>query len=155
MDSGGELSYDDSVPYEDRVSLAEHIGSTKVYLLSDATRRKLTDVENDAVEGEEMDTDQGTPLSASTDPSLRPNAIILSCPPIAHLPTARIFDYAAHFDVRPLALEWIDDKTCIFVFPSNSAARSAFVALQKPNSVASPPPPTDATTDARPIPVGL
>lgn len=75
---GPSLSYDDSVPYADQVaSLAERISSTKVYLLSDASkprRSRPTDAEppngggGGGADGEEeMDTDQGT---CSLSPSL-------------------------------------------------------------------------------------
>lgn len=40
---GPSLSYDDSVPYADQVaSLAERISSTKVYLLSDASKPRCS-----------------------------------------------------------------------------------------------------------------
>ena len=68
---GPSLSYDDSVPYADQVaSLAERISSTKVYLLSDASKpRRPRPSDDEPANGgdgggadgeEEMDTDQGT-----------------------------------------------------------------------------------------------
>ena len=62
---------------------------------------------------------------------LRQNALLIKGTPISHLPTGRIFAYARHFETEPVALEWIDDTTCILVFPSNSAARTAYEALLK------------------------
>ncbi|KAF8351052.1 hypothetical protein F5887DRAFT_1124985 [Amanita rubescens] len=148
---GPQLSYDDSVPYNEQVSsLAERISSTKVYLLADASnakRKPAEDIHNGGGE-DEMETDQGT------YPLLRGNAILLQGPPIAHLPTARIFDYAAHFDIHPLGLEWVDDNTCIFVFPSKALATSAFLALQKPATTSETPSTTTMTT-SRPIPISL
>ena len=93
----------------------------------------------------------------TTDPALRPNAILLHGPPVAHLPTGRIFDYAAHFDIHPLGLEWVDDNTCVFVFASKAQARAAFFALQKPTTTAllSEAPPTAELTAARAIPISL
>lgn len=55
----------------------------------------------------------------------RPNAILFCGPPISHLPTARLFAYATHFDAHPLGLEWVSDDTCVFVFESKSIARTA------------------------------
>ena len=93
----------------------------------------------------------------TTDPALRPNAILLHGPPVAHLPTGRIFDYAAHFDIHPLGLEWVDDNTCVFVFASKAQARSAFLALQKPTTTAalSETPPSTELIAARAIPISL
>ena len=51
--------------------------------------------------------------------------------PIAHLPTARIFAYAKHFDADPFGLEWVDDTTCVLVFKSIRLARAAFNLLLK------------------------
>ncbi|KAG6850016.1 hypothetical protein H0H93_002465 [Arthromyces matolae] len=131
------LSYDDTTPYEEQVptnpandparsSLANRIGSTKVYLLSEtsvarAGKRKHSDDENEGEDDEAMDEDT----------SHRGNALLLKGPPIAHLPTARLFAYAKHFDVQPMGLEWIDDNTCVLVFPSKSSGRQAFRHLQK------------------------
>ncbi len=56
---GPQLSYDDSVPYNEQVSsLAERISSTKVYLLADASNAKRKPAEDNGED--EMDTDQGT-----------------------------------------------------------------------------------------------
>ncbi|PFH46060.1 hypothetical protein AMATHDRAFT_70684 [Amanita thiersii Skay4041] len=191
-----ELSYDDTIPYEEQLpteaealgaggasSLANRIGNTKVYLLSDTSaaavrlgkRKHVNDEESGDINGEpedEMDTDEGkgthyirenllsdTRIFHPKDPTTRANAILLCGPPIAHLPTARLFEYAAHFDVHPLGLEWIDDNTCIFVFKSKTLARAAFRALQKQGGAADAQ--TDLTTStsdlvsASPIPVSL
>lgn len=52
-----------------------------------------------------------------------------------------------------MALEWIDDTTCILVFPSKAAARSAFRLLTK--SIAEEPSIEDGSITAKPIPVTL
>ncbi|KAI0771498.1 hypothetical protein BD413DRAFT_492814 [Trametes elegans] len=156
------LSYDDTVPYEDQItttshapesseagkSLADRIGSTKVYLLSDASKsrggkRKHEDEEDE----EDVEMDQ-------QEPSLiRDNAILLHGSPISHLPTSNIFAYATSFDAHPLGLEWIDDTTCVLVFETKGAARTAFRALQK--SVAEEPSLDDGSITAKPIPVNV
>lgn len=134
------LSYDDTIAYEDlppppatepistpdagQPSLAGRIGQTKVYLISD-TLAKTGKRKYEEEEGpEDMDEDV-------SDPSLRDNAILLHGTPISHLPTDNIFAYATHFDAHPIGLEWIDDTTCILVFPSKSAARAGFRVLTK------------------------
>jgi hypothetical protein len=61
----------------------------------------------------------------------RNNALLLQGTPISSLPTSRLFAYATHFDAKPLGLEWIDDTTCVLVFASQSAARTAQRHLQK------------------------
>jgi hypothetical protein len=66
------------------------------------------------------------------DPTYRNNAILFSGEPIVHLPTARLFAYATHFDAHPMGLEWVDDQTCVFVFSSIKDAREAFDKLTKP-----------------------
>ena len=68
-----------------------------------------------------------------TDPNYRNNAILFNGEPIAHLPTARLFAYAKHFDANPMGLEWVDDQTCVFVFSSRKDAREAFPRLTKPS----------------------
>ena len=52
-----------------------------------------------------------------------------------------------------MALEWIDDTTCILVFSSQAAARSAYRILTK--SIAEEPSVEDSSIIARPIPVTL
>ncbi|KIL00470.1 hypothetical protein PAXRUDRAFT_821668 [Paxillus rubicundulus Ve08.2h10] len=133
------LSYDDVVPYEEQVSeiqaaaasidvrraaLRNRIGNTKVYLLSDSTqtrtaKRKRSELEQD----EDVDTNE--------DSVLRTNALFLTGSPISRLPTARIFAYATHFDGHPMALEWLNDNSCILVFESKALARSAHRYLRK------------------------
>jgi hypothetical protein len=86
------------------------------------------------------------------DESLRPNALFLHGPPIAHLPTARLFAYATHFDARPLGLEWVNDTTCVLVFSSAKAARSAFAKLQR-NADAAPD--EEGLVEAHRVPITL
>jgi Nuclear cap-binding protein subunit 3 len=86
------------------------------------------------------------------DLSYRANALLFSGPPISHLPTARLFAYATHFDAHPMGLEWIDDNTCVFVFDSKAAARSAHRFLQK---TAAEDADDDGFIMAKPIPVAL
>lgn len=52
-----------------------------------------------------------------------------------------------------MALEWIDDITCILVFPSKTAARSVYRLLAK--SIAEEPSLEDGSVTAKPIPVTL
>lgn len=103
----------------------------------------------ETLEDNEVEMDEGTPHLHTnsrlthplpTDVGYRANAILLQGTPISHLPTARLFAYAKHFDTTPLGLEWVNDQTCILVYPSNALARSAFASLQKPS------PATEATT---------
>lgn len=82
----------------------------------------------------------------------RSNAILLNGSPIAHLPTARIFVYATHFDAHPMGLEWVDDNTCVLVFESKRDARSAFNRLQKSTSEE---PDMDEYLTGKPFPVAL
>ncbi|KIJ70388.1 hypothetical protein HYDPIDRAFT_164442 [Hydnomerulius pinastri MD-312] len=146
------LSYDDNVPYEEQVSevepgtnndaapaggaaLRDRIGNTKVYLLSDsaqertakqpdaagllALKRKRSELEED----EDVDMDE--------DSVFRANALLLTGSPISHLPTARIFAYATHFDAHPMGLEWLNDNSCILVFESKALARLAHRYMTK------------------------
>ncbi|PPQ82258.1 hypothetical protein CVT26_009975 [Gymnopilus dilepis] len=83
----------------------------------------------------------------------RPNAILLTGSPIAHLPTTRLFAYATHFDAHPLGLEWVDDTTCVLVFDSRRSALDGFARLQK--SASEPPDMTDDCVTARPFPIAL
>ncbi|KIM83973.1 hypothetical protein PILCRDRAFT_27693, partial [Piloderma croceum F 1598] len=154
------LSYDDTVPYEDQLpdadepvqsSLANRIGSTKVYLLSESSvarvaKRKYG--EDDEVQSEDEDGD----AEMDEDLSYRPNALLFHGPPISHLPTARLFAYATHFDAKPLGLEWIDDNTAVFVFGSKLAARTAQRNLQKS---AAEEPDAESFVTAKPIPITL
>ena len=82
----------------------------------------------------------------------RSNAILLNGAPIAHLPTARIFAYATHFDAHPMGLEWVDDSTCVLVFESKRAARSAFPRLQKSTAEE---PDMDEYVTGKPFPMAL
>ncbi|KAL4082082.1 hypothetical protein V8B97DRAFT_2002166 [Scleroderma yunnanense] len=142
------LSYDDSVSYEEQVALHQpveepaqaallnRIGANKVYLIADsvqtrtakqpdaagllALKRKRSGLEED----EDVDMDEDTR-------NLRGNALFFTGMPISHLHTSRIFGYATHFDAQPLALEWINDNSCILVFESKSQARTAHRQLRK------------------------
>ncbi|KAF8966488.1 hypothetical protein BDZ97DRAFT_1917591 [Flammula alnicola] len=152
------LSYDDTVAYEEQVpteaeraaSLAKRIGTSKVYLLSESSavtrvgKRKHNEGEDEdkMLEDEEMDEDL----------SYRTNAILFNGTPIAHLPTARIFAYATHFEAHPMGLEWVDDNTCVLVFESKKEARDAFNRLQK---TASEEPDMEECITAKPFPVAL
>jgi len=61
----------------------------------------------------------------------RANAFVLHGEPISHLPTARVFAYATHYEVTPMGLEWIDDTTCVLVFDNRTDAREAYNRLKK------------------------
>ncbi|KAF8075858.1 hypothetical protein FPV67DRAFT_386416 [Lyophyllum atratum] len=152
------LSYDDTVAYEEQVpthpsndperaSLADRIGSTKVYLLSEtslarAGKRKHAEEENEDEAEADIDMDE--------DALHRPNALLLRGPPISFLPTARLFAYAKHFDVQPMGLEWVDDNTCVLVFPTRASARMAHRFLSKS---ATEDPDLDGFVTAKPIPI--
>src|SRR4051794_39555046 len=86
------------------------------------------------------------------DLSCRPNALLFHGSPIAHLPTSRIFAYATHFDAHPMALEWIDDSTCILVFETRATAQAAQHHLQKS---ATEDMDTDGFVTAKPIPIAF
>ncbi|THH20267.1 hypothetical protein EW146_g1057 [Bondarzewia mesenterica] len=130
------LPYDDNVPYEDQLqaqpeppTLADRIGRSKVYLLSESSvsrvgkrKRGEEEVQVD-IEPEDSDMDE--------DMSHRGNAILLRGSPISHLPTSRIFAYAAHFEATPMGLEWVDDNTCVLVFETKSGAQAALGLLRK------------------------
>ncbi|KAF7776797.1 hypothetical protein Agabi119p4_5190 [Agaricus bisporus var. burnettii] len=165
------LSYDDSVAYEQQVpttteedprsNLASRIGNTKIYLLSEATaaahsaKRKYGDDSEEIVFERTKRVKESTEddeVEMEEDLSYRGNAILLQGTPISHLPTARLFAYAKHFDTSPLGLEWVNDQTCIFVFESNSLARTAFSHLQK--STLEDPDADDFVT-VKPIPVAI
>ncbi|KAG6879417.1 hypothetical protein C0992_002791 [Termitomyces sp. T32_za158] len=155
VDAG--LSYDDTTPYEEQVpthpsndparaSLANRIGSAKLYLLSETSvaragkRKHAVDEEEDV--DEEMDEDA----------THRGNALLLRGPPISHLPTARLFAYAKHFEAQPMGLEWVDDNTCVFVFSSKNSARIAYRHLQKSPTE---DPDDDGFVTAKSIPIAL
>lgn len=84
--------------------------------------------------------------------ALRANALLLIGTPISHLPTARIFAYATHFDAHPMGLEWLNDNSCILVFESNASARLAQRYLQKS---AAEDIDGDGFVTAKPIPITL
>ncbi|KAF5371944.1 hypothetical protein D9615_008089 [Tricholomella constricta] len=153
---GDTLSYDDNIAYEEqisndpeRASLANRIGSTKVYLLSETSIARAGKRKHAESEEEEEDTDdamdEGDAIYIATPPrtkrlpfrfyhadtTCRANALLLQGPPISHLPTARLFAYAKHFNVEPMGLEWVDDNTCVFVFPTKASARMAHRHLRK------------------------
>ncbi|KXN81634.1 hypothetical protein AN958_04095 [Leucoagaricus sp. SymC.cos] len=163
------LSYDDSVTYEQqlpitteadpRSNLAGRIGNTKIYLLAETSaaarnaKRKYEEDEDvlfdSAKRVKEIPEDSEVEMA---DIGYRANAILLRGTPISYLPTARLFAYAKASDTTPLGLEWVNDQTCIFVFDSNSIARTAFTLLQK--STLEDPDADDFVT-AKPIPLSL
>ncbi|KAI0301871.1 hypothetical protein B0F90DRAFT_1606034, partial [Multifurca ochricompacta] len=135
------LSYDEDVTgYEDQVegeeptisaSLADRIGRSKVYLLSEANLTRGSKVRRKR-DNEEEQIDAVGRLEMSIDDSTqRPNALLLHGPPIAHLSTKFIFEYVTHLDANPLGLEWVDDTTCILLFTSSVAATTALSLLQR------------------------
>jgi len=85
------------------------------------------------------------------DTTLRPNALFITGSPISNLPTKRIFAYVASFDVVPLGLEWVDDKSCVLLFKSRANARDALELLAR-NDDADP---LDGSRSARPLPLTL
>ncbi|KIY45155.1 hypothetical protein FISHEDRAFT_49806 [Fistulina hepatica ATCC 64428] len=151
MDNGApeeqpvELSYDENVAYEDQVSplenasLARRIGTTKVYLLSEVVDREhpAAEADNDTA----VDEDSG----------YRSNALLLRGTPISVLSTSSIFDYAINYECYPLALEWIDDQSCVLVFESKALAESAYEKLAL--NVADEPDPEDGFVAAQQVPI--
>ncbi|KAI0698890.1 hypothetical protein BC835DRAFT_1268488 [Cytidiella melzeri] len=147
------LSYDDTIPYSElppvesaHTSLADRIGHTKVYLISDAIAARTG---KRKYEEEDVEVDMEEDVS---DPSLRDNAILLHGPPISFVPTENIFAYATHFDAHPIGLEWIDDTTCILVFSNKAAARGAFRYLAKSHAEE---PSEEGFITAKPIPIAF
>ncbi|THV00577.1 hypothetical protein K435DRAFT_657011 [Dendrothele bispora CBS 962.96] len=121
------LSYDDSVPYEEQLpdpaALASRIGNAKVYLLSESSVARVAKRKRDGDE-EPMEEEMSEDVEMGEG-----NALFLTGTPVSHLPTARIFAYATHFEARPLGLEWVDDTTCVLVFDSTAAARAGLERL--------------------------
>jgi hypothetical protein len=91
-------------------------------------------------------------MEEETTLTLRANALLLTGTPISHLPTARIFAYATHFDTHPMGLEWLDDNSCILVYESTASARTAHRYLQKS---ATEDMDADGFTTAKPIPITI
>ncbi|GBE79185.1 hypothetical protein BKA93DRAFT_772595 [Sparassis latifolia] len=154
------LSYDD-VPYSEQLpaqptadpshpQLADRIGNTKVYLLSETSGARVGKRKHGS---EEEATNVEDDVSMGDGSPYRENAILFHGTPISHLPTSNIFAYATHFDAHPMALEWIDDTTCILVFPSKPSARLAHRRLAK--SIAEEPSTQDGSVTAKPFPVAL
>ncbi|KAG0698861.1 hypothetical protein DFH29DRAFT_1017041 [Suillus ampliporus] len=169
------LSYDESVPYEsqlpthpsndpERATLLNRIGNTKVYLLSDTAQARIAKLSvNEPDTGAclrltlkrkhtEEDDDDDVDMEEDTALTLRANALLLTGTPISHLPTARIFAYATHFDTHPMGLEWLNDNSCILVYESNASARTAHRYLQKS---ATEDMDADGFITAKPIPITL
>lgn len=100
----------------------------------------------------EGDEDDDVDMEEETTLTLRANALLLTGTPISHLPTARIFAYATHFDTHPMGLEWLDDNSCILVYESSASARTAHRYLQKS---ATEDMDADGFITAKPIPITL
>ncbi|KAI0786431.1 hypothetical protein C8Q75DRAFT_273038 [Abortiporus biennis] len=91
-------------------------------------------------------------MAEDSDSFHRENAILFQGSPISHLPTENIFEYATELKARPIALEWIDDSTCILVFSSRNAARKAHKSLMK---FPSEEPSEEGFITSKPIPIAL
>ncbi|KAF9563310.1 hypothetical protein CPC08DRAFT_706023 [Agrocybe pediades] len=165
------LSYDDTIAYEAQLpteaeraateadmssSFASRISRSKVYLLEDsstsATRTGTSGKRKHGGEGEDAEVAEMEDEEMDPDSIYRGNAIFLNGSPIAHLPTARIFAYAKHFDAYPFGLEWVNDNTCVLVFERRKEAQKAFSRLQKS---ADEQPDMDDCITARAFPVAL
>ncbi|VDC06269.1 unnamed protein product [Peniophora sp. CBMAI 1063] len=129
------LSYDEEVPYERQVaaepSLADRISRNKLYLLADSTvaragKRKREDDDDENVEDSVVDAE-----IAAEDTTYRPNALLVTGTPISHLDNDKIFAYGAHYSVRPLGIEWVNDSNVVLVFKSSLAAEEALGQLQR------------------------
>ncbi|THH33702.1 hypothetical protein EUX98_g457 [Antrodiella citrinella] len=162
------LSYDDVTPIEEytesqalehsateetgSISLAARIGTTKAYFMPEAGANRAGKRKHDDDEEEAEDVNNIEDSDIPSNTSIRENALLLNGTPISHLPTNNIFAYATHFDTKPTALEWIDDTTCILVFPTRASARTAYNNLSKSKS-------EDALDNdcitAHPIPVAI
>ncbi|EIN10268.1 hypothetical protein PUNSTDRAFT_84186 [Punctularia strigosozonata HHB-11173 SS5] len=150
------LSYDDTTTYEDQVtnansSLANRISKSRLYLLEESTlpraaKRKRGGDEEGEEEVAEIEVDGDD----DEDSVYRNNALLLQGTPIGSLPTSRLFAYATHFDAKPMGLEWVDDTTCVLVFASKAAARTAHRHLQKS---AAEEDDDDGFVTAKPVPV--
>ncbi|KAJ7163789.1 hypothetical protein C8R43DRAFT_988658 [Mycena crocata] len=141
-----DTAYEEQLPTPAKASLANRIGTSKVYLLSETVARvgKRKHGEEDALDEEDVDMDQGS--------SLRGNALLFHGTPISSLPTARLFAYATHFEAHPMGLEWVDDERCVFVFDSKAEARAGYKFLQK--HIAEEPD-AEGYITAKPIPVAF
>ncbi|ESK93104.1 hypothetical protein Moror_8827 [Moniliophthora roreri MCA 2997] len=156
QDPSSLLSYDDDVAYEDQHStsdagLASRIGKTKVYLLSESSIGKRKRGDGEQTEEEVREDIEDIDMNEDTDTNIRNNAILLQGTPISHLPTARLFAYATHFDAHPMGLEWIDDNTCVLVFESKVAAHQGYKYLQRLAGEAE----LDGFVTAKPIPMAF
>lgn len=134
-----ELPYDDASAAEAEKkkssSLLSRIGRSRVYALEDTSASmlgRLAKRKRDVLldpEGDNEETEAGDQMDV--DSTIRDNAITLSGSPIADLPTAKIFAYAAHFADPPNAVEWINDTTVVLIYGSNKSARKAFTSLME------------------------
>ncbi|KAF9500167.1 hypothetical protein BDN71DRAFT_1502266 [Pleurotus eryngii] len=158
-DETNGLSYDDTIAYEEQLpadstaetsrTLANRIGRTKVYLLSESRSvggKRKRDGSQDA--RDELEEE----FTMEEDSPYRTNALLFQGTPISHLPTSRLFAYATQFDAHPMGLEWIDDTTCVFVFTSKTAAQSAHGYLLKS---ATEEEDEEGYVTAKPIPVEI
>jgi len=140
------LSYED-IPYEEQLerNLKERLGNTKVYLYEDVAKSNQvsTQLEDHPEEAEE---------ELVTTDGRRLNALTLTGLPISCLKTQALFGYSSHFDATPTGLEWINDWTTVFVYPSTKAAK---VALRNLRKFAAEDPDHDDFFTAKPIPVNL
>lgn len=159
-----DLLYDDVTPIEEyaeppslehrlsddtgSVSLAARIGTTKAYFMPEIGANRPGKRKREEEKEDHVDDTEDTP----TNTSIRENAILLNGTPISHLPTNNIFAYATHFDTKPTALEWIDDTTCILVFPTRTAARTAYSNMSKSSSEGIL---EDHFITAHPVPIAL
>lgn len=139
-------------------------------LLSSGKRKERSDEEDDAQEvvvaDDDTMADDGTymlfkrmdrvihanVLYAPGLSGFRLNALLLNGTPIAHLPTARIFAYTTHFDIKPIGLEWIDDINCVLVFSTHKQAETAAQLLQKYETEEQD---AEGYITAKPVPVSL
>ncbi|GJJ07686.1 hypothetical protein Clacol_001891 [Clathrus columnatus] len=136
------LSYDDDVPYEEQIEpmtlksddLKQRIGS-RIYLLEDALTKKRKRLTDDVQEvQEEQELDETIIEEDMAGRIYRPNALLLHGPAISQMPTNKVFAYATHFDAQPIGLEWVDDQTCILVFPTRKSALHAWDVLLRPST---------------------
>jgi len=82
----------------------------------------------------------------------RLNALTFTGLPISCLKTQALFAYCSHFEATPTGLEWINDWTTVFVYPTTKAAKTALRNLRK---FAAEEPDDDDFFTAKPIPIDL
>ncbi|QRV87964.1 hypothetical protein RhiJN_15982 [Ceratobasidium sp. AG-Ba] len=103
----------------------------KVYLLED--HAPLLEEKLGRKRKRQLDTvEEADEHVDSDDDKQRPNALLLHGEPISKLGTEKIFEYVATYcDSPPTSLEWVDDRTTVIIFESQTIAQDSLAALAK------------------------